>query len=206
MARQKSNDRTKGARISRGQLAHEIARMMWEYQIEDFKLAKDKIAKRMNLRHAELPDNLEITHAFNAYGNLFAANEVKGHRQRLLGSSCRLMAEIVQFDPRLVGFEPEAVTTLHRKLDIHVFCDQPESLDIFLHEQGYDYELEDKRFRFGQELYETRPCYQFAYEDIDVSLSVFRSGARNQVPLSPVSGKPMQRMSRQRVEQMLELS
>lgn len=188
----------------RRKLAHEIARMMWEYGIEDFRLAKEKAVKRMGLRQAELPDNKEIASELAAYSQLFAPVEVADHRQGLLSAASRLMEHLADFSPRAVGLDPGAVLTPATGLRLHLFCGHPEVVDIYLQERGIDYQLEDKRFRFGADDYEYYPTYRFEFEGVEVRATVFHADKHSRVPLSPVDGRPMRRLSRQDVQELLD--
>lgn len=191
-ARSRTNSRHD---VERRRLAHEIARMMWEYSIEDFRLAKDKAVKRMGLRYSELPDNRQIAEELSVYSALFAASEVADRRSQLLQAAEKLMHHFETYSPRLIGLEKGAVITPNSGLKLHIFCEHPEIIDLYLQEKGIEYQLKDKRFRFGAEDYEYRPTYCFDFEGVKAEVSAFSTTGRSRVPLSPVDGKPVQSMS-----------
>ena len=186
----------------RQQLAYQIARMMWEYGIEDFRLAKEKAMKQMGLRHAELPDNKEIARELSAYSALFASAEVGDYRQQLLEAASRLMRHLARFTPSAVGLGEEDVLTPNSGVHLHIFCDHPEVFDLYLQEMGVAYDLQDKRFRFGVEEYDYQPSYRFDFEGTEAEVTVFAETARSRVPLSPVGGQPMQRLKLAEVERL----
>ncbi len=204
-ARSRHASRQSGSRqAQRRYLAHQIARLMWEESIEDFRLAKEKAVRRFGLRQAELPDNQEIAQELGAYSALFAGDQVNSRREILLLTGSKLMQLLEDYSPRLVGLEPEAALTPNSSLHIHVFSEHPEALDLFLQERGIGYQLEDRRFRFGREEYEYRPTYEFVFEGIEVKAAVFADLARSRVPLSPVDGRPMSRLTVRQVSELLE--
>lgn len=194
-----------GARSTEGRqrLAYEIARIMWEYSIEDFRLAKEKAIRQLGLKHADLPDNREIARELEAYSAIFASGEVASQRSRLFGAADRLMKHLDDFSPKMVGIDEGAVITPHSRLRLHIFCEHPEVFDLYLQEMGIDYSLEDRRFRFAVDDYDYRPAYGFDFEGMETEVVVFPSANRSRVPLSPVDGRPIRRLSLKDVQQAL---
>lgn len=190
----------------RQHLAYEIARLMWEYRIEDFRLAKDKAIRQLGLRQADLPDNREIARELTAYSALFAPEQARKQSTERIKVAWQLLTSLAAYQPRMTGLEAQAVDTPGAALQIHIFSDHPEQFDLELQSRGLDYELIDKRYRFGTDDYDTRPCYVFEVDGVTVRVTVFATSARSRIPLSAVDGKPMKRYSLRELEVMAKYS
>ncbi|MDX1496711.1 MAG: hypothetical protein R3352_04085 [Salinisphaeraceae bacterium] len=187
--------------IPREELAQSIARLMHEQGIQDFQQAKRKAVQRTGHADALLPSNAEIADALRERTRLQAAAGADT-RTRLLMQALEVMQNLAEFQPRLSGRVAAGLITDHSWLQLHVFCETPEELDIFLQARGIEYQPEDKRMRFHNG-HRNQPAFVFEYQGTDVLTVVFSPRQRSQKPLSPIDGKPMARLSSKQIEALL---
>jgi hypothetical protein len=175
-------------------LAQDAARYMAEHGIQDFLTAKRKAAARHgNVEAATLPSNSEIEAALGEYQRLFgaAAHDEQLNQQR--GRALQAMQQLSPFQPRLVGAVLSGTATLHTDIQIHVFADSPESVSMALLDRGIEYEVTERRHRFGTDQSQTHPGVRFALGGQFIDVTVFPLDGIRQAPASPVDGRPMRR-------------
>ncbi len=85
--------------------------------------------------------------------------------------------------------------TRYTPLELHVFATTPEEVILYLGECGVPAEPFDKRFRFGRERQQSVPALRFRADDIGVEVVIFPENGLREAPLSPVDGRPMERLS-----------
>lgn len=189
------------AQQARQQLAEHIARLMREQGIADFQQAKRKAVRQLEPIQTALPSNTEIASAIQVQEQLFSA-QTGNQRDKLLGHALELMRHFADFQPRLSGRVAAGLVTDHSWLQLHLFCETPEEVDLFLQERGIDYRTEDKRLRF-HDGHANQPAFVFDYAGTDVLVVVFEPRQRSRKPLSPIDGKPMPRLSPRQIEALL---
>jgi len=174
-------------------LAQDAARLMAEHGIQDFLTAKRKAAARYgNVEAATLPSNSEVEAALGEYQRLFAtAHHDQLNRQR--GHALEAMQQLSVFQPRLVGAVLTGTATAHTDIQIHVFADRAESVSLSLLDSGIEYEVTERRHRFGNESARPHPGVRFALGRQFVDVTVFPLDGIRQAPASPVDGRPMRR-------------
>ncbi len=188
---------------ARQHLAQQVARLMWEQGIQDFRLAKEKAARRLNLDSRHLPDNREIAEALRVHSRLFGGGQGPQRAQDLLEASVALMEFLDDLQPRLVGNLLSGTVTPHSELELHVFTDTPEQVDLLLQARGLASEWYDRRLRFGEADYRMLPALRFEWQGVGVKAVIFPLGGLRQAPLSPIDGKPMRRATLADAEAML---
>ncbi len=188
---------------ARQHLAQQVARLMWEQGIQDYRLAKEKAARRLNVNHQHLPDNREIAEALRVHSRLFGAGEASRRTQDLLAAAVEVMRLLNSLQPRLVGSLLSGTVTPHSELELHLFSDTPEEAELLLQERGLACEWGDRRLRFGEADYRMLPALRFEWRAIGVKTVVFPLRGLRQAPLSPIDGKPMRRATLADAEGML---
>lgn len=185
-------------------IAEEAARVMAEEGIRDFLLAKRKAASRLGADGTRnMPRNQEIEAALHAYQSLFLADRQPVRLHALRSTALEAMRVLERFEPRLVGPVLHGTAGVNGVVELHLFADTPEEVGFVLTDAGIPYELHDTRLRVASHGHQSYPEYRFVAGDTVVELTVFdRDGLRN-APLSPVDGRPTQRASRARVEELL---
>lgn len=184
-------------------LADSVARLMREQGIQDFQLAKRKACAALGIKNGPLPDNREIAAALHLQESLFSGRDYPQRQQALLQLAMQLLAWLAPFAPRLSGQVAGGVITAHSRLQLHLFDDQPEAVDLFLQARGVDYRLEALRLRFSDG-YRRLPAYCFQQQGTEITAVLFSLRQRSQAPLSPIDGRPMKRLSQRQLGALLE--
>jgi hypothetical protein len=176
---------------------------MNEQGITDFRLAKQKAAERCGLREPRnLPGNDEIEAALRQHQRLFGGSRHHSNLRRLREAASKAMRFLEGFHPRLVGPVLSGLATEHSGVQLHLFADHPESVELFLHNRGIRSELKERRYRIRGDDYRHFPVYEFSFGDAEVEAAVFSQDELRQAPSSPVDGQPMQRATLAEVEEL----
>lgn len=189
----------------RVRVAQEAARIISEHGVRDFRIAKEKAATRIGVGdRRQLPRNTEIEAALRDYQALFAGSE-RVHRLRALReASLEAMEVLADFRPRLVGPVLSGLADEHSDVQLHLFCDVPEEVELFLDGRGIRAELGEKRLRLQADTYRHYPVYRFTVGGVDFEALVLPGKEIRQAPLSPIDGAPMKRADAAEVRLLLE--
>jgi len=132
----------------RRQIAWQAARLMYDRQESEYYRAKMKAAKiccKGWVKPRDLPSNAEIRQEIQHMARMLEGdtNEQRLFEMRI--EALRVMRILDQFKTRLIG----SVLTGHIRtgsdIDIHVFCDNLESVTGILDSHGFNFEVERKR-------------------------------------------------------------
>jgi hypothetical protein len=191
-------------RQTRIRVAIEAARIMAEEGVDDFHLAKRKAADRLyiNSRQA-LPTNQEIEHELRAYQSLFQGQKQPHNLHRLRSIALKAMKLLMQFAPKLAGPVLDGTAGAHSKVELHVFAEQTEDIQLFLMERHIPFRTTQRSMRVSPSSRRDFPVYQFIADDTPLDIVVFPLRGMRNAPLSPVTGKPMQRATAREVEAIL---
>lgn len=191
----------------RQQLAQEAARLMAEEGIDDFNLAKQKAAVRLHAPHTHnLPRNDEIQQALIEYQRLFKSDTQPRSLLNLRQTALKAMRFFKQFEPRLAGAVADGTASEFSTITLHLFADTSEELHIFLLDQRIPYELGSQRFTLTSEQHIEQPVYEMELEGCAIELIVFDRHGLRQAPRDPATRRPMQRLSIEKVEELIRLS
>lgn len=187
--------------FDRRTICEEAARIMVEHGITDYHFAKKKAVQRLGLspRRTELPSNRELAEAMRVRLRLFDGAGLNERYRTRLGRAVEIMALLDEFRPRLVGPLLEGIATQHGAVELHLFCDAPESVMLRLQDMQVPHQPFDKRVRFPSDHYEQIPGFSFEWKSSTVDVLVFKYRRIRQAPLCPVEGRPMRRASADRV-------
>ncbi len=179
----------------RALIAQEAARLMAESGYVDWASAKSKAAQRLGLGRSAVPSNAEVAAALAEQLQLFAPDETRirlGQRREL---ALRIMKALKSFQPRAVGALVNGLMTEFTPIEIHLFADPPEAVDIYLSDLGWEYDDGELRLRHpdGREML-VPICRLDTPEGVVVELQVFSSDSTRWAPVSPIDGKPVQRL------------
>lgn len=179
----------------RNGIAEEAARLVCEEQLIDYRSAKLKALQRLGLPpRTPLPDNARVHEAVIAYQRLFGGEAYQQQLQRMRTAAPRLMRLLAPFSPRLVGGAVSGAVTQAHHLQLHLFADQAELVDVFLLERNIDFETGERRFRYPGGREENLPVLSFDYQGLGVDLAIFEQDDLHRLPLSPQDGQPYQRL------------
>ncbi len=190
---------------TRSQIAREAARLMLEGGLRDFQLAKRKAASRLGVfDRGEMPTNLEIEEAMSDYQRLFRADSQPQKLAALRRSAVNAMDFLSDFEPRLVGSVLGGTADEHSVVELHLYSDAPEEIGLFLDAKGIPHELGEKRLRIGPDETRFYPAFGFFAGDSPIELVVLPWRMHRRPPISPVTGKAMQRASIDKVRKLLD--
>jgi hypothetical protein len=189
----------------RERIALEAARIMAGEGIRDYALAKRKAALRLGAEDTQhMPSNVEVEQALVDYQRLFMGNSQPLALRRRRELALKAMKFFGEFQPRLVGAVLTGTAGEHSDINLHVFCDMPETVVLFLMERNIPFEQGSKRVRVSRDQVQAYPVYRFLADDIGIEVMVFPTAGIRQAPLSPIDGKPMRRAPPEAVQRLLD--
>ena len=199
-----AKDRSRRDNNLRRQLAYIAARMMAEDGISDFAAAKWKAARQAGLEDAKLlPDNQEIEAALREYQGLYQRENQPAHLRRLREVAVKVMRDLSEFRPALVGSVLSGTAGRHSDVDLQLFTDDPKSFTLFLVNRRYRFEEGSRRIRRGDQVEEV-PRFRLEIEGIPVTLTVLDRDDERFGPARSRGGpEPPQRARLAQVEAML---
>ncbi len=189
----------------RQRLAQEAARLMAEDGIHDFYTAKRKAAERLGAPNTHnMPRNIEIEEALLGYQRLFIGAEGEQKLRELREAALQAMRFFARFEPRLTGSVLSGTAGVHSDVNLHLFADTPEEVNLFMLDAGIQFEAGLRRMKLNRETSADIPSVRFLAGDIPIEALVFPAKGLRQAPLGPVDGRPMARASINRLMEMLE--
>ena len=175
--------------------ARESARLICEQGINDYRLAKDKALERLGMQRGPAPSNQEVADCVAEQLALFEAQESQERLQRMRAIALKAMALCAPFQPRAAGAIVNGLATARSPVQLHLFCAFDEQVDLHLGDNQIPFDTGERRLRRpnGQEL--RCPTCVFIADGIEVELLIFGEDDIRWSPLSPIDGKPMQRLA-----------
>jgi len=191
----------------RQQLAQEAARLIAEEGIKDFHAAKHKAAERLHAPQTHsLPRNDEIQIALNQYQRIFRSDTQPQQLHQLRQISIKAMRFFQQFEPRLAGAVLDGTANEFSEINLHLFVDTSEEVSLFLLNSKIPFEQCSQNVSMSNGDTIEIPGYRLEIYDTPVLLMVFKHKDLRQAPRYPATGKPMQRFSLNKVEELARLS
>lgn len=188
-------------------IAREAARLMYEEGMKEYRDAKRKAArpfgpeKTLSLG-SHLPSNAEI-HAELA--RLIASREGPAALERVLRlrvAALRYLELFAPFDPLLVGSVLSGAVTERSDIDLHLFADSPEEVEIYLQQRGIPFETEVVTIRHGGKFHDYPHLY-LEEEGTEVECTVYPPEERRRAPKSSITGRPMVRADASKVKKLI---
>ena len=204
MAGNSSNDYSR----ERQTLAQEAARIIVDQGIRDYRVAKEKAAERLGLStRGSLPGNEEIEQAISEHLLLFGGEAHADRLRAMRSAAVSAMSLLGTFSPRLVGPVLAGTADENSAVNLHVFADSPEEIALFLGEQDISCRLYERRLKLrpGRNSNPgTFAGYEFRCAGEFIEATVFPVDGIRQAPISPITGRPMQRADRKSVAALLD--
>jgi hypothetical protein len=178
-------------------LAQEAARIIVEQGLRDYRAAKIKAAERLGLNsHGYLPRNAEVEQAVGEHLRLFGRESHADLLRRMREIALSAMELLASFTPRLVGPVLSGTADENSSLNLHLFADSAEHVAMQLADSGYSYRPYERRLKTSRGrgvTPNTFAGFQFDHQGASVEATVFPVDGIRQAPVSPITGKPMQR-------------
>jgi len=188
----------------RRRVALEAARLISEHGMRDYRQAKLKAAERLGLHdEQQLPRNREIEDALREHQRLFQSDSQPQALRARREAAAKAMRFLQAYESRLVGPVLEGTADSHSAVCLHVFCDAPEEIALFLQERGIPFEQRTRTLRTDRQHSAEFPVLLFAAEGIAIDLTLFPREALRQPPLDRIDERPMRRASLSSLETML---
>lgn len=188
----------------RQRLAQEAARIMSESGLADYQAAKRKAAEHLGAHDTRnLPSNTEIEAARAEHQRLFEGQRHARTLDSLRRHAIDAMRFLADWRPRLVGPVLLGTADSHSSIQLHLFADTAEQVEMFLLDHGIPHTAIERRYRTGPETWRSYPGFRFVSGEDTIELIVFTGTQDRKPPLSPVDGRPMARASVDQVEALL---
>lgn len=176
-------------------LVVEVARIVCEEALVDYRSAKLKAAHRMGLgRRASLPENARIETAVIDYQKLCGGPAYRRRLRQLRQVAMRTMQLLAPFEPRLVGAVASGAITDSHRVQLHAFAEPAEALEMFLHDRGVHLQQADRDYRYADGRSVCIPIVRIEASGIGVDVAIFDRDGLAHPPLSPVSRRPARRL------------
>ncbi len=180
----------------RRQIAWHAARLMYERQESEYYRAKLKAARRLChgwIKPADLPSNAEIRDEIQHFARVHEGSSRLDHLRDMRLEALRLMRLLSRFRPRLIGSVLTGHVRAGSDIDLHVFCNNLESVTAELDYHGLRYETERKQVTKQG----VTQIYRHVYvlDRFEFELTVYPENMAHHISKSSITGKPMERVS-----------
>jgi hypothetical protein len=175
-------------------VAQEAARIICEELLTDYGQAKRKAAQRLGSSGA-MPENHSVQRAVIEYQRLFGGDEYLQHLRQMRLIAVQSMRWLAAFDPRLVGGAISGAVTRAHRVQLQLFADQPEMLDMFLIDHGLAFEQGERSYRYPNGREARIPIAHFDLDGTGVDAAVFPADELRQPPINPADGQPFRRLT-----------
>lgn len=183
-------------------LVREAARLMFEEGIDQYLDAKRKAAKRvLGKLTRDLPSNGEISEELHALAMFHRGDELYStlFEMRLLAMD--IMEHLQEFQPRLIGSVSTGRIRQGSDIDLHLFSDGVETIQIFIDKLGWQYELKQISIMKSGRPVEFRHIY--LNFEFPVELSIYPLHEIRVRSRSSTDGKPIQRFSVSKLRELI---
>ncbi|HEY1077251.1 MAG TPA: hypothetical protein VGE51_11230 [Fontimonas sp.] len=185
-------------------IVQEVARIVCEEQLTDYRAAKRKAAERLGLPpNFPLPDNAAIQAAVIDYQRLFGGEayvqQLRRMRRAAL-SACRLFA---QYQPRVVGATLSGAVTPAHRVQLHLFSDSAETIDIELINRRIEFEPGERSYRYASGRDINIPLLRLELDGQGIDAAVFGEDELRQAPINPLDGQRFRRAEAADIERLL---
>ncbi|MGQ0697196.1 MAG: hypothetical protein ACT4PZ_03025 [Panacagrimonas sp.] len=186
------------------QLIDEAARLICDEGYADYRVAKLKAAERLGVaRSAHLVDNTRIEAAVLERQALFGGEDYRRRLRDMRTQALRVMKLLSAYEPRLAGSAVSGAIGEGHRVQIHLVADQPELVEVMLHDRSVVFEQDERRYRLADGRETQVPLLCMEADSLGVDLAVFDPDSLRNPPLSQVDGKPARRLSPTQVQALL---
>lgn len=190
----------------RSGIVEEAARIICVERLVDYGAAKRKAAQRLGVPpHTPMPDNAAVQDAVIEYQRLFGG---AGYRQQLAQMRAAAVAALRLFahhSPRLVGATVSGAVTQAHRVQLHLFCDSAEQVDIELLDRSIDFEPGERSYRYPDGRDIPVPLLHLELGGVGVDAAVFPADDLRRAPINPLDGRPFRRLDLAEAERLAAL-
>lgn len=180
----------------REQIAQLAARLIAEDGLDDWGLAKRKAARALGLTDARcLPDNRELEAALLEHQRIFDEEGQREHLHWLRSQTLDLMDLFERFDPHVAGPVLSGAIGRHPTIHLHLFAEDPKSLEWFLLDEAIPYEPSQQRLHVAGQP-RMLPCFLLNVDGTDVELLLFERADRRHPARLTAEGRALDRAGR----------
>ncbi len=180
---------------ARQAIAEEAARVICTEQLTDFHAAKLKAIDHLGYPpRTPQPDNAAVLQAVIDYQRLFGGEAYRERLSSMRAAALAAMRLLAPFSPRLVGGVVTGAVTQAHHVQLHVFADSAESVDIDLLNRGIDFEQDERHFRYPNGREQRIPLVRLALGGEPVDVAIFDAEGLHRPPINPLDGRSYQRL------------
>ncbi|MEQ1440530.1 hypothetical protein AAG565_14315 [Fontimonas sp. SYSU GA230001] len=189
----------------RSGIVEEAARIVCVELVTDYGQAKRRAAQRLGLpSQAGLPDNAAVHAAVLDYLRLFGGDEYRRRLRQMRSTALSAMRMLAAYSPRLAGATLSGAVTAAHRVQLHLFAESAEAVDIELLNRGVAFEHGERRYRYADGGERNVPLLRLDVGGVGVDAAVFAPDDLRRAPLSPLDGRPFRRADLAEVERLLE--
>jgi hypothetical protein len=197
--------RTSESERARQVVAQEAARIIVDHGVRDYRVAKQKAAERLGVNgRGSLPGNAEIETALADHLQIFNGESHDDLLRLMRTAALSAMELLGAYSPRLVGPVLMGTADENSAVNLHVFADSPEVIAMEIGDMGIRFKSYERRLKSRRGQIETYAGFEFNHRNEMIQATVFPVDGIRQAPLSPIDGKPMKRVDREGVQDLLQ--
>ncbi|SFF23502.1 hypothetical protein SAMN04488120_10185 [Fontimonas thermophila] len=184
-------------------IAEEAARIICVEHLIDYGLAKRKAVQRLGLPPGTpLPDNAAVQDAVVEYQRLFGGDAYRRQLARMRATAVAALRLFARHSPRLVGATISGAITPAHRVQLHVFCDAVEEIDVELIDRGVAFEQGERRYCYPHGGEQRVPLLRLEFGGIGVDVAVFPVDEIRRAPINPFDGRPYRRIDLAEAERL----
>lgn len=188
-------------------IAREAARIMYEEGVKEYRDAKRKAAKAFGPEKAlslgsHLPSNAEIHEELTRLVRIYEGDAQPARLLRMRLQALAWLELFGPFRPYLVGSVLTGTVREQSDIDIHLFAESPEEVELFLEERNIPFEPETVTIRYGNEFHDYYHLY-LEDEGVVIDCTVYDPAERHRKPKSSITGRPMERADAARLRKLV---
>ncbi|WP_282755446.1 hypothetical protein [Desulfuromonas thiophila] len=185
-------------------IAREAARLIYEEGL-DYSAAKHKAGKAYGSDQAlsrghYLPANTEIHTQLRELMALYNPPDTDQQLDAMRYLALEFLQRLEPFNPYLTGDVLRGELTPHSLIELHLFADDPDEVEIFLNQQNIAFTAAPA------DAHQQEQQHLLSIDDQDFPLlcHVFPRSRRQQGLRSPIDGQPLPRASARQLQRLLE--
>jgi hypothetical protein len=195
---------TSESKRERQVVAQEAARIIVDHGIRDYRVAKQKAAERLGMNgRGSLPGNAEIEAAVSDHLQIFGGESHTDLLRLMRTAALSAMELLSEYSPRLVGPVLAGTADENSAVNLHVFADSPEVVAMQIGDMGIQFRPYERRLKSRRGQVDTYAGFEFIHSNESIQTTVFPIDGIRQAPMSPIDGKPMKRVDKNAVQELL---